>query len=92
MLADLPRREAAQREAHMEFILNQNKWQHVIMGEMGRTGGKSARIGRMIRDMKFGVPCPERIGGWSYPYVAMDSAKLPRFTRLRRRLFEATIK
>lgn len=89
MIEEWPAREAARHEAHMEFIANQDRWQRVILPEM-RRGGKSARLKRMIRDMKFGVPCPYPAG--SYPYVVMDEAKLPRFTKLRRHLFRNTIK
>lgn len=89
LLEDLPRQQAAQHEAHMEFLLNQRRWQRVILPEM-RKGVTPARLSRMIRDMKFGVPCPYE--GAAYNYVAMYEAKLPRFTRLRRSLFENTIK
>ena len=87
LLEDLPRREAAQQAAHMEFILNQSRWQHLIMGELDKGGGLDATTRQMIHNMKFGVPCPI-----SYPYVVIDEAKLPRFSRLRKFLFRKTIK
>jgi hypothetical protein len=86
LINDLPRREAAQHQAHMDFILNQNKWQNAIMGRMRRTGyigGLDATTRQMIHNMKFGA---------TYTHCIMDEGKLPRFTRLRKHLFKKTIK
>jgi hypothetical protein len=85
LINDMPRREAAQHEAQMEFILNQSKWERAIMNRMSRTGytgGLDATTRQMIQNMKFGVP---------YSHCITDEAKLPRFTRLRRQLFKALL-
>jgi hypothetical protein len=85
---EFPKYVDEQMAKHEEFILNQDRWQHVILTE--RPPGKSERMKQLLMNMRLGVPCSIPLS--TYPYCIMDEiGKPPRFMWLRKRLFKLTI-
>lgn len=84
---EFPKYADEQMAKHEEFILNQDRWQQMIMND--HRAGRTDRMNDLLMSMRLGL---DPIQGYGYPQCFLDELKTPRFRRLRKRLYKAVFK